>query len=442
MLLFFILGLMSKPMLVTLPFVLLLMDYWPLRRFWFGISPLSYLKVRFNGIFEKNSNPHPKLLLSEFKLGLILLEKVPLFVLAIILSVITVLAQKSAGAVNSLNVLPLQARIDNALVSYLAYLGKMVWPSHLAVLYPHPIMLPWWQVGGALILLIAISLLAFRFIRQEPYFYVGWLWYLGVLLPVSGIVQSGVQAMADRFVYVPLIGIYIIIAWGFPGLLKRQRFKNIAIPIAATVVLSVFVATAWFQVQRWRDSITLFNHTLGITSGNYLIHNHIGAALRERGRVDEAISNFNEAIRINPKYAEAYNNLGAVLAEQGRTDEAIRCYEKSIKINPVFESAHYNLALVLTGKGQSDLVIKHYSEVLRFNPNNAEAHNNLGTILAGQGKIAEAALHFAEALRINTEYAQAHHNMALVLYRKGAKKQAEFHLQRSIQIRRQKLAPK
>jgi len=442
-LLFFILGLMSKPILVTLPFVLLLLDYWPLQRLMFRTTLLSDLKARFNCIFDpKGTSHYPQLFIAEVKLGSILLEKVPFFILSIIFSVITVIAQRSAGAINSLDVLPLQARLDNALVSYVAYLGKMVWPSHLGVLYPHPIMLPWWQVGGALILLSAISLLALRLIRKQPYVCIGWFWYIGVLLPVSGIMQSGVQAMADRFTYIPLIGVYILIAWGVPELLKRWRYKNIATPIAATFVLSVLVATSWFQVQRWRDSITLFDHTLKITSGNYLVHNHLGAALRDRGRVDEAIVNFNKAIQINPMYAVAYNNLGAILAEQGQTDEAIRYYHKSLQINPTFTSAHYNLALALTRKGQSELVIKQYTEVLRINPNNAKAHNNLGAILAGQGKMAKAALHFGEALRIDPEYAQAHHNMALLLYRKGEKKQAESYLQRSIQIERQTPVPK
>ena len=401
----FISGLMSKPMLVTLPFVLILFDYWPLKRF------------------------------QNLKSARIYLEKAPLFILAIIASVITFIAQQNAGAVNSLNVLPAHIRVENALVSYLTYLIKMIWPSDLAVLYPHPLLLPPWKVALSLAILTAISLFAIRTVKQHPYFIVGWLWYLGVLLPVIGLVQSGVQALADRFTYIPLIGIYIVIAWGMPAILSQWRFRNVACAVTATAVLSMLLVTSWLQVRLWKDSITLYEHTLSHTSGNYLIHDHLGAALREKNNPAKAILHFKKAIQINPAYVSAYNNLGAVLAEQGQFDDAIRYYSESLEINPNYSPAHYNLAMALSKKGRIKEAVNHYSEVLRINPHNAEAHNNYGAILAEQGNIDAAAWHFSEALRLKPDYSQAHHNMGLILFRKGKKQQALKHFQKSHQMK-------
>ncbi|MDM8554366.1 tetratricopeptide repeat protein [Desulfococcaceae bacterium HSG7] len=384
----FILGLMSKPMLVTLPFVLILLDYWPLKR------------------------------LQKSETSRLFFEKAPLFILAIIASIITFIAQQKAGAVNSLNVLPVHVRIENALVSYLTYLIKMIWPSDLAVLYPHPLVLPLWKVALSLAILTAISLFAIRTFKQHPYFIVGWLWYLGVLLPVSGLVQSGVQALADRFVYIPLIGIYIVIAWGFPAIMSQWRFRNVICAVTAAAAISMLIVTSWTQVRLWKDSITLYEHTLTVTSGNYLIHNHLGAAFREKINPAKAILHFKKAIQINPAYASAYNNLGAVLAEQGKFDDAILYYSESLEINPHYSPAHYNLAMALSKKGHIKEASKHYSEVLRINPHNAEAHNNYGIILAEQGNTDDAAWHFSEALRLKPDYSQAHHNMRLILFRK------------------------
>ena len=252
--LFFALGLMSKPMLVTLPFVLLLLDFYPLNRFQFQQS-------------DGSANAQQK----SIALRLIL-EKTPLFVLVAMSSAITFYAQKHGGAVASLKVIPLKARVANALVSYANYIGKMVYPSKLTVLYPHPGMLPWWKIAGACFLLVSISFLAIRVVKQSPYFAMGWLWYLGTLVPVIGLVQVGSQSMADRYTYVPLIGIFIIIAWGIPELVAQWRYRKIWLATLATVILTILMAMTWKQVGYWKNSITLFEHTLKVTTNNALPH--------------------------------------------------------------------------------------------------------------------------------------------------------------------------
>jgi len=289
-LLFFILGLMAKPMLVTLPFVLLLLDFYPLSRFQFQQSDDG-------NIFQQRS----------IYLRLVL-EKLPLFVLAAISSAVTLYAQKRGGAVMSLDVIPIKVRIANALVSYIKYIEKMIYPSELAVLYPFQGMLPWWEITGAGLLLVSISFLAIRVIKQSPYYAVGWLWYIGTLVPVIGLVQIGRQSMADRYTYIPLIGLFIVIAWGVPEIVAQWRHRKILLTIFATVLLSILMTVTWKHLRHWGNSITLFEHTLEVTSNNYLAHNNLGVALDIQGRTQEAIDHYLKALRIKPDYVEAHNN--------------------------------------------------------------------------------------------------------------------------------------
>lgn len=353
-LVFFALGLMAKPMLVTVPFVLLLLDYWPLQRFRFGQS----------------GN------------GRLILEKSPFFVLSAASCVVTYIAQKSGGAVISSEVYPFTLRVANALVSYIGYIGKMLWPSKLALLYPHPLALSWWQIAGASLLLIAISLLAIKNASRRPYFIVGWLWYLGMLVPVIGLVQVGAQAMADRYTYMPLVGIFVIIAWGTPDMVAAWRFKTPGLAIIAGTILFVLTTVTFFQVGYWRDSITLFEHTLNVTEKNYIIHNNLGVELKNNGRVGEAIRHYEASLSINADgYADAHNNYANIIAGQGRLAEAIG----------------------------------HYSEALRINPGNAEVHNNLGVALFRNGNVEDAMFHFNEAIRLRPDLAEAHHNFKKVV---------------------------
>jgi hypothetical protein len=378
-LLTFTLGLMAKPIVVTLPFVLLLLDCWPLERF----QPDQWLGSNHSPRSKSSSAPERRT--SSLRL---VLEKTPLFVLATIVGVMTFLAQQSSGAAKSMGQYPLTDRIANAVVSYASYMGKMIWPQNLAVFYPHPgNSLPVWQITGAALLLISVSFVVMRSARQYPYFLVGWLWYLGTLVPVIGLVQSGDQGMADRFTYVPLIGLFIMITWGASELLKTWRHRGMILAVTASTLLLTFAICSALQVRYWKNDTTLFTHALEVTENNFLAQNNLGAAMAREGRLDEAIVHFGEALRISPNYVRAHYNLGLALAKKGRLDEAI----------------------------------VHYSEALRLEPDYPDALNGLGVALARQGRIEEAIVYFAAALKINPDYAPARSNLDLAL-QKMAKK--------------------
>ncbi len=383
---FFILGLMAKPMLVTLPFILLLLDYWPLKRF----------------MSDKPAT------------GKLVLEKVPFFILSIISCIITYFAQQSGDAVRSLNHYPLITRIANALVSYVTYTIKMVWPYDLAILYPHPLFLPWWKIAGAGLLLLSVSLLAVRASRRYPYFAVGWLWYLGTLVPVIGLVQVGVQALADRYTYVPLIGLFIIIAWGIPEFFSQLHNRKKVLTITTVILLAFLTATTLLQVRRWASSITIFEHTICKTNNNYVIHNNLGNAFSDIGRLDEAMASYAESLRINPEYPKAYKNMGIILAKQGQLNKAIMHFSQALKAFPGDANVHQNLGLAFAKQGRMDEAIRCFSAVLRINPGNPEAHNNLGAAFMYKGNALEAIKHFQDALRINPYNARAHSNLKKV----------------------------
>jgi len=391
--LFFALGLMSKPMLVTLPFVLLLLDFYPLNRFQFQQSDGS-AKAQQRSIALR-----------------LILEKIPLFVLVAISSAVTFYAQKHGGGVATLEVIPIKARVANALVSYVKYIGKMVYPSKLAVIYPHPGMLPWWQIAGACLLLVSISFLAIRVVKQSPYFAVGWLWYLVTLVPVIGLVQVGTQSMADRYTYVPLVGIFIIIAWGIPELAAQWRFKKIWFITLAIVLLSTLMTVTWKQVGYWKNSITLFEHTLEVTSNNWMSHSNLGAALHIQGRTEEAIEHYLQALRLKPNHVDVHNNLGLALYSKGRTEEAIDHYLQALRIKPDDVNAHNNLGFTLYNQGRITKAIEHYLQALRIKPDFEKAHNNLGVALIRMGNIKGAISCFQEALRINPAYVNAKNNL-------------------------------
>jgi tetratricopeptide (TPR) repeat protein len=350
----FTLGLMAKPMVVTLPFVLLLLDYWPLRRVQVPIHDAPRVA------------------------GRLLAEKVPFFALAAAAGAMTIQAQSAGGAVASLDRFPLSVRVMNALVSYVAYLEKTAWPAGLSVRYPHPgITLPVWKVVVATLILVAITWAAVRWLRSRPYLAVGWFWYLGTLVPVIGVVQVGDQAMADRYTYLPLIGIFMAIAWGLRDAAAARPRLRTALPWLAAALLPVLTALAWQQTRYWRDSVTLYEHSLSVVEGDPLLHYNLANELREQGRSDEAVRHYQEALRFDPTYVAAHTNLGPLLAQQGRTEQAIA----------------------------------HYTAALRIKPGLAEAHNNLGMLLGEQGKVADAIPHFEEALRLKPELESARRNL-------------------------------
>lgn len=406
------LGLLAKPMLVTLPFVFFLLDYWPLGRFRFeqmgNICNEAVAKPIFGSAKRSKA----------FRL---ILEKVPLLALSAITINLSSSSVQDHGIVLSMESVPMKLRIANALVSYIKYLGKMIWPQHLAIYYPFPKIIPVWQTVSAFMLLVFISVLVIKALKRAPYLAVGWLWYLGTLVPVIGLMQAGLwPAMADRWAYVPLIGIFIMVAWGISDLATRWQCKKTWVFLAAATVLSVFMVTTWLQVRLWADSITLFEHALKVTTNNFVAHNNLGIALQEQSRMAEAINHYHEALRLNPGYAKAHNNLGVALQKQGRVTEAIRHYQEALRLNPLYAESHYNLGFILGEQGRTTEAIYHYIKALQIKSDFADAHNNLGNALVLKGKVRQGIVHLREAARLdpNSEMVQYNFNAALTVQRK------------------------
>jgi Flp pilus assembly protein TadD len=382
-----VMGLMAKPMVVTLPFVLLLLDVWPLHRFEFGAG------------WWASARP-------------LVREKLPLFVLSVASSVITFMVQRQGGTVASGVRLPLVERLGNALIAYVAYLGKTIWPAHLAAYYPYPRTLPAGLVLASALLLIAASAAVILVGRRRPYVPVGWLWYLGTLVPAIGIVQVGTQAMADRYTYIPLIGIFIILAWGIPDALNRWPTSRTPIAVVAGVGLLACTVAARLQVHYWESSFTLWKHAIDVTTDNYAARTYYGNALASRGDVGGAIAQYTEAIRIRPDYPEAHNNLGPALASQGKFDEAIKHFAEAIRLRPTYADAYSNMGVALASQGKFDQAIAQYTEALRLDPDHARAHSNLGLALRGQGRTADAVREFELALRMNPNDVDARNALA------------------------------
>ena len=402
---FLILGLMSKPMLVTLPFVLLLLDYWPLRRFQIsrlkgqGTRPSDQKRTSPTTLSEDMDTSGRK----ENALGL-MREKIPLLVPVAASCVVTFVVQQSGGSVGNLTSYPLKVRVANAIVCYVAYMAKMLWPTRLAIFYPYTDV---WigQVVGAGVLLAVISVLVIRRVRRQPYLTVGWLWYVGTLVPVIGLVQVGGQAMADRYTYVPLIGLFIIVAWGAHELLEKWRQSRMLLSVSSGLLLVACVTLTWLQVRHWSDSVALFKHAVAVTAPNDLARNNLGVALAEQGKYSEAAVHYGEAVKINPKYAEAYNNLGYSLEKQGQVDAAIANYRQALRINPDFARAHNNLGAALGGQGQSAEAVTHFQQALNSKQKNgglnfsAGVHYNLALALNNLGQRAQATDHYYQALQ-------------------------------------------
>lgn len=344
----FILGLMAKPMLVTLPFVLLLLDYWPLQRFQWS--------CRFPPLSEVGC---PKA--AAYRL---IAEKIPLFVLSAASSVVTFMAQKSQGAVLATEILPVKIRIANALVSYIGYIGKMIYPARLAVLYPIYSDSLKWQPFVCLLLLVVISAAVFYMARRRPYLVVGWLWYIGTLVPVIGLVQVGTQAMADRYTYLPSVGIFIMAAWGAADLIAKRRYGRIGLGVTAGLVLVIFLLCTRMQVRHWRNSRTLFEHAIAVTKNNYVMHYNLANALRKDGDIDGAIIHFEKTVRISPGYYNGQNNLALAYYLKGKIPQAIACWYQAIKVKPDFIDALNNLAWIMATNKDSN--IRNADEAVRL----------------------------------------------------------------------------
>ena len=409
--LFFGLGLMTKPMLVTLPCVLFLLDYWPLGRLRFDqLESDSDEKMDTSTVTgQQRTLPYR-----------LILEKVPLLLLSGIAAYVTSLSAQQIGMAISTEAVPMKLRIANGLVSYVAYGAKMVWPKDLAVFYPYPSDVPIWQSAGAAALLVGISLLIFRAVRKAPYLVTGWFWYLGTLVPVIGLKQGGLwPAMADRFAYVPLIGLFIMIAWGAPDLLAKWTYRRITLAISAGVVLLILMICTRVQVSHWRNNFALFGHALNVTKNNYVAHNSMGNVLMQQGKIEEAIGHFSAALRINSNSVETYNNLGVALLRQGKVDEAIIQYTKALQFKSDYAETYNNLGVALVRRGELDKAVAHYLTALKLEPNYEEPHNNLGNLLAQQGRLEDAIAHYDAALQIRANYAEAHNNLGVAHARQG-----------------------
>jgi tetratricopeptide (TPR) repeat protein len=329
-------ALASKATVVTFPFVLLLLDVWPLAR------------------------------VGRERVTALVAEKLPLFALSLVVGALAILAQQHAGAVSSTAALPLSVRFAQALISSVAYVVKAVWPQHLAFFYPYPDTIPLWRAGGAALVLLVTTALALRFARTRPYFAVGWLWYLVTLAPVSGVVQVGLQAMADRYTYIPLVGLSLAAVFGAREWLSaRPRTARLQAPLAAAVVLACIALTR-IQVGTWRNDVTLFEHALAVTRDNYLAHNNLALQLVQMGRIAEAEGHLRDALRIKPGYPDARSNLAGVLAQQGRVREALDELRTAVANAPRYAPAHRNLAALLEQAGRADEAAAHQREAERL----------------------------------------------------------------------------
>lgn len=413
-LVFFALGLLSKPMIVTLPLILLLLDYWPL-----GRMPLGATKHNWG--------------VSGAVRGLIW-EKIPFVLLAVVWSLITFFIQKESGDVAGIAKIGIITRVANAVVSYATYLWETFWPHNLAVFYPYLQQLPWPVVVGAAALLAFISVVAVAGRRSFPYFIVGWLWFLGMLMPVIGVIQAGAQARADRYTYLPQIGLIVAFSWAISDLSKSWLYRRSLFVAAAAIALTLLAARAWRQAAVWHDSESLWRHALAVTNNNDTAHTQLCDALVRKGRIDEAISQAEMALQIRPNSPEAHSNLAIALSQKGEIDLALLHFQRVLEIKPDRPKLHYNMATVLAEKGQLDAAILHYERELQIQPAFAEAHNNLGTALMGKGELDDALVHFQKALRVNPRLPKVHYNAAVVLLRKGERDEAIEHLQKELQI--------
>jgi protein O-mannosyl-transferase len=405
-------GLMSKPMLVSAPIVLLLLDYWPLGRFEQASSKSEKTKISKAGNHRR-------------PIRLLLLEKIPLFILSAVACIITFVIQKRAtGAIPPL---PFLWRVQNAFASYVIYVWKALWPTHLAVFYPHPNdTLAIWEVIFAIALLLVITAAAIVFRSQQPYLLTGWFWYLVMLVPVIGLVQVGEQGHADRYTYLPDVGLFVVVVW-FAADVATVRMSRSRLAVTTAAAVSIILALTWaafIQTSYWRNSETLWTHALAVTSDNDVAHNNLGYLCTDHGELDKAISHFESAARIRSGKQDAHYNVGSAfvqmnladaLARKGRSDEAMTHYEQAIRLQPDYADAYYNRGNVLFAKGRIDEAIADWEKTLQIQPNDADAHTGLGNALLRKGSLSEAIAHYEQALGLAPEDPHSRNNIAWVL---------------------------
>ncbi len=417
--LLFVLGLMSKSMVVTLPFVLLLLDYWPLGR-------TRWVKPVVAG----NNVTMPP--------GQLLKEKLPLFALAAASGLVTFLRGRAGpGAIGLLARIPLGMRIGNALLSYGRYIGKMVWPTRLAVFYPLPTRLPAAAVMGAGVGLVAVTAGVIWAARRKPWLVTGWFWYLGMLVPVIGLLQGAgaEESMADRFTYLPSIGLFIMLCWSVPARAVERRISKVTTCVVAAAVVAVCAALSRVQIGYWKDTETLFRHALDVTRDNWQAHCNLARASEQAGRIEDAIRHYEQALQIRPEFPEAHISLGVALCQMGRVQEAVEHFEQALRLKPDNAAAHNNLGLVLCQAGDVQKGIGHYEQALRIDPNYVEAEYNFGSALVQEGKFEDAIRHYEQALRIEPDYAEAHAALGFAFGRIGKFEDAIRHYEQAVQIK-------
>ena len=391
-LLFFALGVMSKPMLVTLPFVLLLLDWWPLERFATGN--------------ERSA------------IGRLAWEKVPFLLLSAASCAATIWAQREAFM--SLEKVGFPLRLGNALLSYVAYIQQMIYPTGLAVFYPHPANhLALWKVGASVLVLLLASAGIAIGSRKRPFLLVGWLWYLGMLVPVIGLMQVGRQAMADRYTYLPQIGLYIMLAWASVDLFASRPYGREILKVAAGAIIAILLVLAHVQTAYWKNSVSLMTHAIACTPDNAVAQNNLANALSGNGNLAAAIQYYERAIQIEPNDVERYNNLGNALAGQGNLREAVQRYEQAIQLKPDYAEAHYNLSVALAAQGKLGEAVRACEKAIQLRPDYAAAYNNLGNALAAQGKLLEAVQRYEQAIQLKPDYAEAYYNLGHTLAVEG-----------------------
>ena len=399
------LGLLSKPMLVTWPFLLLVLDYWPLLRWQPGRWP--FLAV----------------------------EKIPFLAVAMAVSVVTVLVQRQGSTVVAVNQLPLAARGGNAVISYVRYVIKLAWPVDLTVFYPHPGHWPLTMVLLACAGLVGVTFLAWITRRRQPWLLTGWLWYVGTLVPVIGLVQVGGQAIADRYTYVPVIGVLVMVVWGAFAWARRGRGREMGLVVVSVAALVICLGLSPRQIQYWQNSETLFRRALAVTDNNWMAHYNLGEALDHLGRTDEAMRQYELAFQCQPNYAEPHNNLGVDLAKSGQTEAAMSQYTQAIQVRPNYADAWNNLGVALAKAGRTDEAITDYDRALTLNPEEAEVRKNLGEAMDKKGRIDEAISDYQSAIQLNPRDAEALNNLGVDFARQGSLAAAADQFQHALQVR-------
>ena len=426
-LLFFALGLMSKSMLVTLPMVMLLLDWWPLRR----VGRLHCVSAQqARGKWQVAG------------VRSLIWEKIPFFLLGAISCVVTFIVQQKGGAVGALTVVSVSDRINNVFVSYARYLGKTVWPMTLAIPYPLPGHWPFWPVLGAVVLFAILCAAAGWWGRKFPFVMVGWFWFVGMLVPVIGLVQVGDQAMADRYTYLPLIGIFIILVLGAAEVGARWRVPWVAMGLLAAILL---IGCAWrtrVQAGYWRDSESLFSHARTVVENNYTACNDLGLWMSRHGAVPEAVKCFQESLRVKPNNVDALFNLGNAMSHFGRWDEAVDDYLRVLQITPNQAEVLNNLGMALTAQKQYAGAIVSFEKALKANPDSVSAHNNLATVLFIQHRYDEAAGQYREAVRLMPDNPHLYANLGDVLVKCGQTAQAGKCYQEALRLNPEDLQTK